>query len=509
MSSAVSTEPTSEVAARSQGDSFLLGLSVMLIVNMLQRLIGLVRNISFCQVLTDDALGHWAMANSFFIIGAPLVVLGLPGAFGKFVEVYRLRGQLGNYLRMTGMISAVGMGTAAGMMILNPEFFSWLVFNETGSMSVIFWLAVTLFSVTCFNTVNELVSALREVRVVSIMQFVNSVGFAILGGVALSMNPSWIVLLPAYSLACILGVLPGIWVIWIRRNLLNNQGPTLDIREIGTRVLPFAAILWCNNLLTNLFELADRYMLLHLSPGGAEVGQALAGQYHCSRIIPNLLTSLAMLMCGILLPYLSADWEQGKKDRVEQRLNGSLQFVAVGFTLVSIAALLVAPWLFNYYLVGRYSAAQSIMPQVLLQCIWLSLFLVAQAYLFCIERGRQIIWIQLLGLGLNLTLNYFLIRHWALAGAVTSTSIAYGVVIAMMIWRMSREGTRLGWNTTLICFVPATLVLGPIAASAAIGLLIVIASRTDWIFDDEDRARVDQFILPKLARFGLRLNTLW
>lgn len=486
-----------------------MGLSVMLIVNMVQRLVGLLRNLSFCRNLSDAELGHWALANSFFIIAAPLVVIGLPGAFGKFVEVYRLRGQLNIYLRYTTALCIAAVIVSLAILLSFSQHFSWLIFNDTLNWNTFAWLAVTLVAVTIFNSVNELISSLREVRLVSVMQFVNSVSFAVIGGAALAIQPSWSVLLPAYSLSCLIGTLPGAWLLIRNRSWTEHGRDAFVASDMWLRVLPFAFVVWCNNLLTNLFELGDRYMLLHLSPGGSEVGQALAGQYHCGRIIPNLLTSLAMLLCGVLLPYLSADWERGDTKRVESRLNHCLQFVAVSFTLVSIAAMAISPFLFDYYLDGRYSAAESILPQVMLQCIWLSLFLVAQAYLFCIERGRQIIGIQLFGLALNLVLNYFLIQHWALAGAVTSTTIAYGVIMALMSWRLSSEGTTLGWNTMAICFAPATLLLGPIAATGMILAIVVLATRTNWLITDADRKLVDEAVLPKLAKLGIHLRSLW
>ncbi len=60
-------------------ESFAFGVVMMLGMNVLQRLIGLGRNFGFCQFLSDSDLGHWALANSFFVIAAPLAVLGLPG----------------------------------------------------------------------------------------------------------------------------------------------------------------------------------------------------------------------------------------------------------------------------------------------------------------------------------------------------------------------------------------------------------------------------------------------
>jgi polysaccharide transporter, PST family len=481
----------------------------MLVVNVVQRAIGLLRNLGFCHVLDDAALGRWAMANSFFLIAAPMICLGLPGALGKFVEVYRVRGQLGSYLRVTAYLSLVCVSCFLLLVTLRPQFFSWLVFNEATSGWGIAWLALTVVSVFIFNSINELAAAMRHVRLVSLMQFINSVSFAVLAGLGLWWRQDWLMLLPTYCLACLLGALPGVWLLLAQGPFTSEQQVPLPLHELWSRILPFAFMLWCNNLLVNTFELCDRYMLLHMVSGGGEVGQALAGQYHCGRILPGLLLSLATLFCGILLPYLSADWEAGRKDQVESRLNHSLQMVSLSFTCLAIASLLAAPWLFNAYLGGRYDAAQEILPQVLLQCVWSGLYLVAQAYLLCMERGGRMIGIQVFALLLNLILNYLLISRFELAGAVTATTISFGVVMVLVIGVIRRQGGRLRWSTLGLCLLPLSLLFGPLLAALAASAVLVIAGRTEWLLTASDRAEIDRMLLPKLAKLGVRLDSLW
>ncbi len=119
-------------------------------------------------------------------------------------------------------------------------------------------------------------------------------------------------------------------------------------------------MLWLINLLTNSFELVDRYMLLHFCEGGEQVGQRLVGQFYCGRIVPNLLISLALMVSGMLLPYLSADWERRNSEAILRRIKQVLSIVSVTFLALSVAALLCEPLLFHWLLKGRYEEAQSI-----------------------------------------------------------------------------------------------------------------------------------------------------
>ncbi len=134
-------------------------------------------------------------------------------------------------------------------MIALPKHFAWLIFNDEQAAAQIGWMISTLAAVTIFNFVNELMSALRQVRVVSSMQFVNSLAFAVLGTLGLAIMQSWTILLPCYTLACLLAMIPGLWV--LRATHAHELKGSVTIPGMWSRVLPFAVALWCMNLLTN------------------------------------------------------------------------------------------------------------------------------------------------------------------------------------------------------------------------------------------------------------------
>ena len=442
--------------AANLGSGFLLGISVLLVINILQRGIGLVRNVVFCQFLGDAELGQWAMANSFFVLAAPLAVLGLPGSLGKFVEVYRRQGALGSYLRSLTLVSAIGLIGMSILMSLSPAGCAWMIFNDTRDTQHVAWLISTLAAVAIFNYVNELMSAFRQVRIVPAMQFLNSAAFALLGVLGIIWTGTWSILLPSYALASLLASLPGLWI--LRTQYAGELRGSAPIDNLWGRILPFAVTMWFMQLLTSMFEICDRTMLLHLTPGDAAVGQAIIGQYHCGRIIPVLLTNVAAVVSGILLPYLSAYYEAGQHDQLRRRLPQLLQASAVALTATAGLALLLSPVLFQYMLGGRYAEGQFILPLALLQAVWLSLFVLAQTHLFCLERGSHVNMIVLVGLLLNIGLSYPLISHLGLVGSVAATTVSQGVILALLLWRIGREGYPLGWRTAGICFAPVVLV---------------------------------------------------
>ena len=74
-------------------------MAILLVANIVQRSVGFGRGMLFCRWLTPDELGTWDMAYSFLLLAAPVVVLGLPGSFGRYLERFRQRGQLRTFLR--------------------------------------------------------------------------------------------------------------------------------------------------------------------------------------------------------------------------------------------------------------------------------------------------------------------------------------------------------------------------------------------------------------------------
>ncbi|MEZ6136686.1 MAG: lipopolysaccharide biosynthesis protein [Pirellulaceae bacterium] len=506
--------------ARPTGDVFAVGVLVMLALSVVQRLIGLFRGIGFCHFLSDIELGHWALANSFFVIGVPIAVLGLPGSFGKFTEYYRVRNRLGEYLLRVVCVSLVGLVATCGLILCFPSNFSWLILGEENPYYLIVWCVAALISVATFSFINELAGSLRQVRVVSLMQFTQSFTFAVIGVWMIAHHHTWTVLLPCFAIASLVGSLPGVWVIHTQHRdefqfsrthqpVFDTSGQVTVVQTVWSRILPYAATVWLMNFLGNMFEISDRYMLLHFSPGGQQVGQALVGQYHAGYILPNLLTSLALMLSGILLPYLSADWEAGRQDLIAAKLRQMLQATSIGFLVLAIGALAVAPWLYGFGFGGRYGLAERVLPIALIQATWVSLFFMSQTYMLCAERGKQLALLLIVGLCINLMLNALLIPRFGLLGAVIATSSANLLALLAVLWRISQRQGQLGYGTVILCLAPLSLLPGPAFGLVALLLIVSIAGRTSWLLSATDRAAIDAVVIPKLHRFRLGIRTLW
>jgi O-antigen/teichoic acid export membrane protein len=473
-------------------DSLAEAVLLLLAINIVQRGVGFLRGVLFCRWLDPRELGEWDLAFGFLQWMAPLVVLGLPGSFGRYAEHYRQRGQLRTFLRWTSGSTVLLSVLGVAAVVLAGPWVSEAVFGNPQRVSMVWLLAGCLGVVIAFNFFGELFTSLRLYRVVSAMQLLHSMSFALLGGVLLlGWQATASGVLTAYALASLIAlVLPlaclrGTW-----RSL--TDGPELSKRSLLGRLLPYAGWIWMTNWLANSFEVADRYLLLHFS--GLPAGEALVqvGNYHSSRLLPLLLVSIATMLASVALPHLTHDWEAGRREAVVRRVNLMIKLTGFALLLGAAVILLAAPLVFDVAFHGKYAGGLDVLPWTLTYCTWFGIICIAQNYLWCAERAGLGSLTMLVGLSVNVSLNLVLLPRYGLQGTVLATSAANLAVLAMtgILGRLC--GLRLHAASYLVAALPALLPLGPWPLLAVLSALIVVAIVSDrLLLPDEKRELLD------------------
>jgi O-antigen/teichoic acid export membrane protein len=452
-------------------DSLASGMMMMLGLTLIQRALGFFRGIWFCRMMDDTDVGQWAMAFGFLILIAPVMMLGLSGAMPRFVERYRQAGQLPAFIKRVVFGVSIGGGVVLLAMVVAPQSFGWLVFRSPTDNLLITSLAFAILTLFAFNFTLDLVSSLRQVRINSVMQFIQGVGFTASSIVALAYGGGVVTLLVCFGCSTILGMLPGLWVLRKGWAGLPVGTEPLDSRSMWKSLIPYAIALWTINLLTNLFELADRYMILHYTVGGEAIAQAAVGQYHSGRLVPTLIGNVALMYAGILMPYLAADWEAGRLRESVTTLRRSLMITTLFFTAGAAITLMFAPWIFDALLEGRYSEGLRLMPHAFVICIWGSLISLGQLHVWLNERGKWVGIVLALGIVINLILNYMWLPSFGLDGAVWATVISTGVVLVGVLSVMHRLNFPIDSQLIGISILPLALFL-PHWTSLAVSVLI-------------------------------------
>ena len=156
--------------------------------------------------------------------------------------------------------------------------------RETDASLVLAPWPASLAALIVFNFLTCFFTALRAGRIVSYMQFSNTVLFAVVSFVLMT---TWhgeaeagVV---AFGIACFISSLASlVWMVRLWRELPGVE-PPLAHGELWAKLMPFAFWVWVTNWVSNSFELADRYMIVHFGGLDAHAALDLVGQYHSAR----------------------------------------------------------------------------------------------------------------------------------------------------------------------------------------------------------------------------------
>ncbi|HZZ72406.1 MAG TPA: lipopolysaccharide biosynthesis protein [Pirellulales bacterium] len=486
-----------------------LAESVMLLLGMalLQRVVGFVRGIFFCGWLAPEQLGEWDMAYGFFLMAAPVAVLGLPGSFGRYLEYYRQQGQLRTILRRTGRTCTI-LGVAAMIVVgcFGP-WFSQLIFGRPDRAEVVVLIGVVLLLVIAYNFLTEMLTALRMFRMVSVLQFLNSMAFA---GLGVALLVSWhhdvTSVVVAFGGASLVGGVVGL--LWLRQawKALPLDTKPLPHGQLWVKLLPYAGWMWICNLLYNLFEVADRYMLIHYSKYNQHDALVAVGNYHSSRIIPLLLLTVATMLGAMITPHLSHDWEAGRHEAVARRLNLTLKMLGFALYAASVLILLGAPFLFGVLLHGKYQGGLTALPWTLAYCSWLGLAVVAQNYLLCAECAWLSSAAFLGGLLLNVALNLWWVPQHGLIGAVWATAVAKLTAMALILICNQRLGMAYDRGVWSLALLPIALGGGPLLAVVVLVAAVVVIVRSETIFSKPEKMELRRVLGHFVRKLGIRLE---
>lgn len=488
-------------------ETLVSSLALVLAVNLVQRTMGFGRAVLFCRWLEPEELGHWEMAYSFLLLAAPLAVLGLPGSFGRYLERYRQQGQLWLFLRRTAFWTFVLAGTTVAAMLWQRERMAALVFGASDRAGLATGVIACLGVVILHHFLEAVFAGLRMFRVVSAMHFVQSTAFAAVSlGLVAFWRPATASVVVGYAVACALSIAGVLVWVALRVERGADHGEAVAHRDFWPPLMRFAVWVWVTNLLTNVFGVVDRYMIIHFGGFSPEEALVQVGNYHTSAIVPVLLVSVANLLVGALTPHLSHDWEAGRRAAVSGRMNLVLKLFALGMLAVGAVLLLACPTLFRLAFDDKYEAGVAVMPWTLANCVWFSLLLVAQQYVWCAEKSHRAAWPLAIGLAANVALNFALLPPLGLKGAVIATAAATLLALLTQLEVNRRVGMHVHRGSVLVAFAPALLGFGPLVASMGVVTLLGLAVARGWVLNADERAQILAALADRLGRFQTRLG---
>ncbi|QDT73937.1 lipopolysaccharide biosynthesis protein [Lacipirellula limnantheis] len=494
--------PKQPEARRSlKADTLAASVIILLTVTVVQRTVGFGRGILFCRWLSPESLGEWEMVYSFLMLAAPLAVLGVPGSFGRYAEHYRQRGHLRTFLNRTTIWTAVcGLISVAVIEGLAPQL-SDLMFGDAKYADVMRNVGFCLLTIIVQHTLTALLTALRLYRIVSAMQFAQSILFAIISLGLMWRWPTMNSILFGYAIACLASSAGAIVWAWPAFRDLDRPEDDLVHREFWGKLLRFAFFVWVTNLLTHLFAIVDRYMIVHYANLSPTEALQQVGHYHSSRIIPLLMVSVADLLSGLVMPHLTHDWEAGRPENVSKRLNLTIKLSAICMMAFGVAVLASAPLLFHTILQGKYDDGLHVLPWTMAGCVWYGIYVVAQNYLWCAEKAKLSTAPLMIGLLVNVVLNFILLPTQGLHGAVLATAISTCICLLVVLWLNQLHGMQVDRGAWLLALAPTALGFG-LWPSVVTTLAVLVASlATPWLLTELEQRELKHFAVESLTKF--------
>ena len=271
----------------------------------------------------------------------------------------------------------------------------------------------------------------------------------------------------------------SIWAIVVIYQTLDGEDPDAPPTQdepvrFWHKLAPFAAWYWIADLFGNLFGAIDRLMIVHLADDYGFDGLYMIGQYHSSQIIGVLLIGLTSMFGGVLLSYLSHDWESGQRDKAARTLDFAIKLAALALTVTAAVALLLAPPVYHLVLDNKFVSGFRVLPLTMAYCIWFGLLVIAHNFLWCREKPWLVSATLVFGLSVNVVLNLLLLPRWGLDGAVAATAISNLMALAAVFWLCHLLGMRYSSGTLLAVAAPATLCLGGVSSLVFVALVVVV-----------------------------------
>ena len=485
-------------------DTLLSSVAILLLVSIVQRSIGFGRGVLLCRWLQPEELGLWEMSYGFLLLAAPLAVLGLPGCFGRYLSRFSEQGQLRMFLRRTTVWTFGVAAFFVGLIAWQAPAFASIAFGDPVQAPLMRIVAVCLAAMITHHFLEAVFAGLRLFRVVSFMHFCQSLLFA---AFSLLLVACWrgdaASIVIGYAAACGVSILSvASWALWRVVRKPDGQAP-MRHREFWSTLMAFAIWVWVTHLLTNVFSTVDRYMILHYGGFDRTVALEMIGNYHASIIVPLLLTSVATLLAGALIPHLSRKWEVGQRHEVAERMNLTLKLTAIGMLAVGCGVLLLSPLLFGVAFEGKYNAGLQVLPWTLTACLWHAMLLISQAYIWCAEKTRSATLPLIVGIASNVLLNLLLLPVWGLTGAVAATTIATLLAYATQMGVNRLTGMHLHQGTLLLSLTPALLLMGVVPALIALALATWSGLARDGLFTAKEREDIWTRVDSLVGRIGI------
>ena len=515
---------------------------------IIAKALGMVRLILFLYLLTKVQFTLWGLGGLVMAVAAPILTLGANHALVRYAGLYEQRNQLESFYKKIRwpLVWLCLILTAVAMAFSGP--LTRLVMVAKGDAGGLdfqtLWPVCVAglangFGLALYHNLLSIIIGIRAYRLVGVLELTFSVIFAVLGVVAIMIQPTALAILSAHMATLVLATIAA--AAGLKFFLDNPQtqqppsrvsvadetdsveaitgpGTVAAIGNIGApvpdhvepighrdyfRLLRFGLLAlpgfviwqWANN--TSFFLTSK---IRGLSEGGDFLAFMLLGQP---------VVFLADSAWAVVFTHVARRWEAGERNTAMFTLKTAYKAIAMVMMSLSIILLASAP-LWVKILPRQYQHGLVLLPGLFMffQVIVHLALLTILAKLH--ERPWVIAIAGIMGVAFNIVLGLLWIPKFDYApqGAALAAGIgmyAGSVLTAAVYFALSR--VKIGLPTLLVLLAPAILLLPAWAGGAIWVLALLTAAFTSMIFSRREK----QILLASLGRLGhiLRWAVPW
>ncbi|MFC0471071.1 lipopolysaccharide biosynthesis protein [Halalkalibacter kiskunsagensis] len=292
--------------------------------------------------------------------------------------------------------------------------------------------------VSAFNVIFQIVQTLLQVRDkplffggYQILQSLLNVGLSI--WLVVVMGAGWEGRIEGQVIASLICGLIGIIFLWKSGFLkFRYEKKYIDnILSLGLPLIPFG-------LGGFLLTMSDRVFITNM------VGLDETGLYTVGYQFGMIINLIQMSFNKAWLPWLFRKLKENVKDEKIKIVKITYLYFGV---LMSLAILLSfsAPWFMNIFLGEGFSASSQFVLWIAIGYAFNGMQKMVVSYIQFEKRNYLLSLITFIILGLNLPLNYYLIKSNGAVGAAQATTISY-FIIFLLTWYISTKVYKMPWG---------------------------------------------------------------
>lgn len=159
-----------------------------------------------------------------------------------------------------------------------------------------------------------------------------------------------------------------------------------------------------------------------------------AGIYNIGYQVGMVILLLVGAVVNFIQPYLYQRLSE-LTEKSEYEIVRTTYIVIIGLLVSLLLLTLGSPILFNFFIDKSYSGGMVYVFWTGLSYFFWGVYVLFAGYIYYYKKTRQLGYLALLNVVINIALNYLLILRFGALGAVYATCISFFVVAAIVIWR--------------------------------------------------------------------------